>query len=356
MKKIAYFFLPLCVLLLSMSSCTKSEGIDDDIQWVNITLNAGMPEPESTEEPKANSRTELSEAGIPLWSVGDKIGVVSKYGKEPMVNNEFTNSEQKVAKRVTTFTGALPLRAKRIYTYFPYTQGEAISVGQKNQPGIALTLPDVQTPKKNSFDPLADILWVEPMTASGKVTQFDGTNLVFNRKTSVVKVVLIDKNGALKDEKLESLKLTAEVAQLAGKVNLNLADGTIEIDNAASKSVAANYTPDTQYVIDGVTASYLGVFPQTLGKGTTLTIEGKTTNKTFSRTITLPKDIIFNASKMKPLNISIFAENVQEPVAPGTSAAWAKFDSGAKDNVLLDFSYAGYKHGEEAIQIGRAHV
>lgn len=30
-----------------------------------------------------------------------------------------------------------------------------------------------------------------------------------------------------------------------------------------------------------------------------------------------------------------------------TTEAWNKFVAGSADNVLLDFSYAGYKHGEE---------
>lgn len=37
-----------------------------------------------------------------------------------------------------------------------------------------------------------------------------------------------------------------------------------------------------------------------------------------------------------------------------TTLAWNKFVSGAEDNVLLDFSYAGYKHGEECAPDGRA--
>lgn len=37
-----------------------------------------------------------------------------------------------------------------------------------------------------------------------------------------------------------------------------------------------------------------------------------------------------------------------------TTLAWNKFLTGAADNVLLDFSYAGYKHGEEAAPDGKA--
>lgn len=37
-----------------------------------------------------------------------------------------------------------------------------------------------------------------------------------------------------------------------------------------------------------------------------------------------------------------------------TTEAWNKFNAGAEDNILLDFSYAGYKHGEEAAPDGRA--
>ena len=37
-----------------------------------------------------------------------------------------------------------------------------------------------------------------------------------------------------------------------------------------------------------------------------------------------------------------------------TTEAWNKFNAGAEDNILLDFSYAGYKHGEVAAPDGRA--
>ena len=38
----------------------------------------------------------------------------------------------------------------------------------------------------------------------------------------------------------------------------------------------------------------------------------------------------------------------------GTTDAWNKFVAGSADNVLLDFSYAGYKHGEEEAPDGFA--
>lgn len=37
-----------------------------------------------------------------------------------------------------------------------------------------------------------------------------------------------------------------------------------------------------------------------------------------------------------------------------TTEAWNKFNAGAEDNILLDFSYAGYKHGEETAPDGRS--
>ena len=44
-------------------------------------------------------------------------------------------------------------------------------------------------------------------------------------------------------------------------------------------------------------------------------------------------------------------ELAETPPAPAPEKeldAWNKFLTGASDNVLLDFSYAGYHHGEEA--------
>lgn len=37
-----------------------------------------------------------------------------------------------------------------------------------------------------------------------------------------------------------------------------------------------------------------------------------------------------------------------------TTEAWNKFVAGSSDNVLLDFSYAGYRHGEEEAPDGFA--
>lgn len=47
-------------------------------------------------------------------------------------------------------------------------------------------------------------------------------------------------------------------------------------------------------------------------------------------------------------SFSVVARDMQ------TTEAWNKFNAGAEDNILLDFSYAGYKHGEEAAPDGRA--
>ena len=39
---------------------------------------------------------------------------------------------------------------------------------------------------------------------------------------------------------------------------------------------------------------------------------------------------------------------LDEQVDANAALAWRNFKAGTADNVLLDYSYAGYKHGEEA--------
>lgn len=48
--------------------------------------------------------------------------------------------------------------------------------------------------------------------------------------------------------------------------------------------------------------------------------------------------------KLVTLNVTLLDEQVDANAA----LAWRNFKAGTADNVLLDYSYAGYKHGEEA--------
>lgn len=309
MKKIFTKMMLWAVAATAIVSCENNFNdttVNGDTNLVKVTLTADKPTVVSV------NRTELDNEGQPLWSVGDQIGAyaetgVDGEGKTTYGNYSLTNDNETEATATTTFTGETAL-ANTLYVYYPYVAGDAI-----NDKGVVkANLLSAQTPSATSFDGKADIMIAKPVTLDEAGNQL--SNLEFARLGAIVKVVLKDNTGSLAEEYLSSLTMTT-ANDIAGKVYLDAINqelGTLYDDTSRSKSVTANYTTATHFVVNGENAVYFVVYPTTLASGSTVSFTAQTDNYNISKSIALPSEIALESGVVTTLNVSLAAEHIEE--------------------------------------------
>lgn len=126
---------------------------------------------------------------------------------------------------------------------------------------------------------------------------------------------------------------------------LKTKDGNVaSVKNGSIPTLRLNKTKYWEYTFDG--KSWMQISDKQVGK-----IENAERGAfSFFEAATLSEDL----SSMT-ISIKTGTATYNVPVKEmETTLAWNKFVLGAEDNLLLDFSYAGYKHGEESAPDGKA--
>lgn len=294
----------MVVSALIFFSCSEEvneieNAIPANEEMVELTITTDRPG-------MVNTRTMVAEDGVtPLWCSGDAIGV-SVFWEDSYTNNEFI-SESTEASKTTSFIGKTPVVGE-IYTYYPYSGKEINERGE-----VLMNIPAWQNPMQTSFDGTADMLVGKPVPVTPSTMTIE--NLQFKRVVGFLKIVLKDKtnNSILMEQSVNSLSVNAE-SNLVGNVSLDIINGELgEICGNESKIVTATYTTSTTYQIgDENAATYLGIYPQTLTKGTVLTFFASTEKYGITKAIKLPYDIKISAGQITTLNVSITEENISE--------------------------------------------
>lgn len=127
--------------------------------------------------------------------------------------------------------------------------------------------------------------------------------------------------------------------------SLKTKDGNVaSVKNGSIPTLRLNKTKYWEYTFDG--KSWMQISDKQVGK-----IENAERGAfSFFEAATLSEDL----SSMT-ISIKTGTATYNVPVKEmETTLAWNKFVLGAEDNLLLDFSYAGYKHGEESAPDGKA--
>lgn len=318
MKKTIKSFIAVAVAIATLVSCAKevSAPVDENGEkLVELTLVANNP------EAQPSTRTEMDGA-TPYWSVGDAIGV-----SNGSTNYKFTTD---IASRSVTasFKGTTSV-SSTLYAYYPYT-----SNGVSADNGAKVDLPSTQKPSVNSFDGNADLMVAKAFTVDPENTVVE--DLEFLRLGAIVKLVLKDKENVMTSQHPNSVSLTAE-SNLAGRVYIDMVNQQLgEIYYNGAKTVTAEYTSDTKYLIDGTNATYFVVYPQTLAAGTTLKVAANTEGYDISKDITVPSGgIVLEAGKITTLSISLLSSHITASTAGASlpfedDMSWA--DNGASDN------------------------
>ena len=129
---------------------------------------------------------------------------------------------------------------------------------------------------------------------------------------SVVKVAL---NGpaTLNGEKVQKFSLTAPTETvLTGRAAINLSTATVENWTISNNAVTAIYTTDAPAFggTDGLdNVVWLVVNPCTIASGAKVVLAGETAGYTFSKEVTLSKDLVFPQSQLAVINLTLAEEN-----------------------------------------------
>lgn len=246
----------------------------------------------------------------PMWSKGDKLAIfVGETTNVTKATGVLTNAAQgTTASFGGTITG-IPTEG----TFKSFAPSSAFERGYSDGT-IGINLASMQKPSSLTIDQSCDILVAKEAgytaDARDKVTVND---LFFKRMFSVVKVAL---NGpaALNGEKVQKFSLTApEGTVLTGRAAINLSTATVEKWTISNNIVTAAYTTDAP--VFGSDTPGLGnvvwlvVNPGTIASGAKLTFAGETAGYTFSKEVTLSKDLVFPESQLAVINLTLADEN-----------------------------------------------
>lgn len=311
MKRIVKSFAIAAVSALAFISCSQEQNPVSKDNGIHFTIR-------TSENPQVKSFINNNFDGTytPKWSKGDElamfVGTITENTKPTgtLTNLNKTGNEANFDGTVTGIEGS--------GTFKSFAPASAFATGYKSG-NIGITLAEVQKPSSLTIDEACDILVAKETSymadKTGEVTIDD---LFFKRIFSVVKVTLKGP-ASLKGQNVSKFSLTApEGTVLTGRAAINLTTATIDKWNISNNSVTATYEADAP-VFGGVAGLenevWLVVNPCTVASGAKVVFAGETANYTFSKGVTLSKDLTFPASQLAVINLTLAEENCTKKVA-----------------------------------------
>ena len=254
----------------------------------------------------------------PKWSKDDElaifVGKIDANTKKPTTILKNTNDEGITAKFEGKVTGIT--QSGQFKSFAP---ASAFHAGLKSTSSslVGINLASVQKPSRHTIDQSCDVLVAQEAAYSVTNGEIRPADLFFKRMFSIVKVNL---NGPelLNGQKLKEFSITApKDTVLTGRAAIDLAKASIEKWNIKDNVVTALYL-GTDGPVFGENAPnsnnsvWLVVNPTTIKAGVKLTFSGESEDYSFSKEVTLPKDLSFPESQLAVINLSLAAENCEK--------------------------------------------
>ena len=301
-------------LSLFAAACAKETKIEspDEGQKLHFTVNTA-----ENAVVKSFIESDLEGTYVPQWSNGDKLAIfVGAIGEKTKPTGVLTNANAQgpTASFGGTITG-IPTEG----TFKSFAPASAFAISY-NGGNVGINLAESQKPSSLTIDEACDILVAKEANymadANGEVAI---DNLLFKRMFSIVKVALKGPE-ALNGEKVQKFSFTApEGTILTGRAAINLSTATIDKWNIKNKTVTATYTTDAPVFGSGTPSSgnvvWLVVNPGTIASGAKVTFSGETAGYTFSKEVTLSKDLVFPESQLAVINLTLADENCTKKAA-----------------------------------------
>lgn len=302
-KKLLFF---ATVAIAALASCSKTE-IRPEVESRDVHFVVNTAE---NEEVKSFIQNNNDRTYTPKWSNGDElaifIGETKSITKATGVLKN-TNATGTTAKFDGKITG-IPSKG----TFKSFAPAAAFEKGYADGT-IGINLASTQKPSSLTIDESCDILVAKEAgyTADANgVVEVNG--LYFKRMFSIVKIAL---NGpaSLNGEKVQKFSLTAPTETvLAGRAGINLSTATIDKWTVSKNTITATYTTDAPAFggADGLkNVVWLVVNPCTIASGAKVVLAGETAGYTFSKEVTLPKDLVFPQSQLAVINLTLDETN-----------------------------------------------
>ena len=326
------------VAIAALASCAKTE-IRPEVESrdVHFVVNT-----EENEEVKSFLQNNNDRTYTPIWSNGDKlaifVGTIDDKTTKPTGVLSNTN-----ANGTTASFGGVVSGISKEGTFKSFAPASAFATGYSSG-NVGINLAESQKPSRLTIDEACDILVAKeaPYTAdaSGTVT-IDG--LYFKRMFSIVKIALKGP-ATLNGEKVQQFSLTApEGTVLTGRAAIDLSTATIDKWNIKKNTVTAAYSTDAPAFggAEGLENEiWLVVNPCTITSGEKVVLAGETAGYTFSKEVTLPKDLVFPQSQLAVINLTLNDENCTKKAA----ASWIATDLAditATDEVVITMAKDG---------------
>lgn len=254
----------------------------------------------------------------PKWSKDDElaifVGKIDNDTKKPTAILKNTNEEGIIAKFEGKITGIT--ETGQFKSFAPASAFHA-GLNSTSKSRVGINLASVQKPSRHTIDQSCDVLVAQEASYSATNGEIRPADLFFKRMFSIVKVNL---NGPelLNGQKLKEFSITApKDTILTGRAAIDLAKASIEKWNIKDNVVTALYL-GTDGPVFGENAPnsnnsvWLVVNPTTIKAGAKLTFSGESEDYSFSKEVTLPKDLSFPESQLAVINLSLTAENCEK--------------------------------------------
>lgn len=251
----------------------------------------------------------------PKWSKDDElaifVGKIDNNTKKPTAILKNTNEEGIIAKFEGKITGITETGQ-----FKSFAPASAFQAGFKDGK-VGINLASVQKPSRHTIDQSCDVLVAQEASYSATNGEIRPADLFFKRMFSIVKVNL---NGPelLNGQKLKEFSIKApKDTILAGRAAIDLAKASIEKWNIKDNVVTALYL-GTDGPVFGENAPnsnnsvWLVVNPTTIKAGVKLTFSGESEDYSFSKEVTLPKDLSFPESQLAVINLSLTEGNCED--------------------------------------------
>lgn len=298
------------VAIAALASCSKTE-IRPEVESRDVHFVVNTAE---NEEVKSFIENNLDGTYTPIWSKGDElamfVGTIDENTKKPTGVLSNINDKGKTAKFDGTITGV-----SAEGTFKSFAPASAFEKGYSSG-NVGINLAESQKPSKLTIDETCDILVAKEASYTADANGVVEVNgLYFKRMFSIVKIAL---NGpdALNGEKVQKFSLTApEGTVLAGRAAIDLSTATIKQWNIENNAVTAIYEADAP-VFGGAAGLenvvWLVVNPVTIASGAKVVLAGETADYTFSKEVTLSKDLVFPQSQLAVINLTLNETNFTE--------------------------------------------
>lgn len=306
-KKLLLFAM---VAIAALASCSKTE-IRPEVESRDVHFVVNTAENEVV---KSFIENNLDGTYTPIWSKGDElamfVGTIDENTKKTTGVLSNINEKGKTAKFDGTITGV-----SAEGTFKSFAPATSFEKGYADGT-IGINLASTQKPSSLTIDEACDILVAKEAAyladAEGNVAV---NGLYFKRMFSIVKIAL---NGpaTLNGEKVQKFSLTApEGTVLTGRAAIDLSTATIKQWNIENNAVTAIYEADAP-VFGGAAGLenvvWLVVNPVTIASGEKVVLAGETAGYTFSKEVTLPKDLVFPQSQLAVINLTLDEANFTE--------------------------------------------